>query len=381
MWLRRSLLASKSNIRFFSSQATEAGLKFDDFRTLESNPTNHTEEHIGRFYTVDPKVRKTTLHKTTMPKKFYEDVKTFAEMSIMVRAPAVEVIGYLNKTDYSKPVNRFVFYGELGVGKSIQLVHLLHYGHVNEFVIVHVPWVPNWFKKAKEKSNSEIKEGHLDINIDAAAWLIHFKTQNSDLLKKLDLKCSKEYVWSQRESTPADSTLLELIEHGINRVKFATATISVLLDELKLQSTQGKCRTMVAIDGFNAFFHPKTLLKFENNIKATPKDITITEPFLNIVKSDWSGGVVLLAVDKWALTEDRMESDLPMYLLRRKGFEHLDPFVPMRVNLYSDFEFDNMINYYLERKWIPTYTSGLDKELKFLSGKNPYKLKLLTAPL
>lgn len=381
MWLRRSLLSSKSNIRLFSSQPAEAGLKFDNFRTLESNPTNHTEDHIGRFYTVDPIVRKTALHRTTMPKKFFEDVKTFTEMSIMVRAPAVEVINYLNKTDYSKPVNRFVFYGELGVGKSIQMIHLLHYGHVNDFIIVHVPWVTDWFKKPKEKSNSEVKEGLLDINIDAAAWLIHFKTQNNELLNKLDLKCSREYVWSQRESTPAGSTLLELIEHGINRVKFATATISVLLDELKQQSTEGKCRTMVAIDGFNAFFHPKTVMKFDNKIKATPQDITITEPFLSIVKSDWSGGVVLLGVDKWALTEERMESDLPKYLLRRPGFEHIDPFVPMRVDLFSDFEFDNMINYYLDRKWIPTYTPGLDKELKFLSGKNAYKLKQLTAPL
>lgn len=381
MLLRRSLLATKWNIRYFSSQATEVGLKFDDFRTLESNPTNHTEEHIGRFYTVDPKVRKTALHKTTMPKKYFEDVKTFTEMSLMVRAPAVEVINYLNKTDYSKPVNRFVFYGELGVGKSIQLLHLLHYGHVNDFVIVHVPWVPDWFKRPREKSNSEVKEGFLDINIDAAAWLIHFKTQNSELLKKLDLKCSKEYVWSQRESTPAGSTLLELIEHGVNRVKFATATIAVLLDELKEQSTEGKCRTMVAIDGFNAFFYPKTAMKFDSKIKALPKDITITAPFLDIVKSDWSGGVVLLVTDKWANYPEKRESNLPKYLLERDGFEHIDPFVPMHVDIFTEFEFDNMINYYLDRKWILNYTPGLDKELKFLSGKNAYKLKELTAPL
>lgn len=381
MLLRRSLFPPKSCVRLFSSQATEASPKFDNFRTLESNPTNHNEKHLGRFYTIDPQLNKSTFHKATMPKKFFEDTKCFAEMSVMIREPAVEVIGYMNKMDYTKPINRFVFYGELGVGKSMQLLHLIHYGQANDFIIVHVPWVPNWFKQPKERSNSELKEGFLDINIDAASWLIHFKTQNVDLLNKLDLKCSTDYVWSQRESTPAGSTLLELIEHGINRVKFATATIQVLFDELKQQSTAGKCRTMVAIDGFNAFFHPKTRMKFDNRIKATPENITITEPFLNITQSDWSGGVCLLVVDKWALTEERMESNLPKYLLRRKGFEFLDPFVPMHVGLYNDLEFDNFINYYLDRKWIQNYTPGCDKELKFLSGGNGFKLKRLTASL
>lgn len=381
MWLRRSLLAPRSSVRFFSSQATEANVKFDNFRTLESNPTNHTEAHLARFYTVDPSLRKTTFHRTTMPKKFFEDAKTFTEMSLMVREPAVEVIGYLNKTDYTKPINRFVFYGELGVGKSMQLLHLIHYGQANDFIIVHVPWVPDWFKKPKERSNSATKEGYLDINIDAASWLIHFKTQNTELLKKLDLKCSKEYVWSQRESTPAGSTLLELIEHGINRVKFATDTIAVLFEELKQQSTERKCRTMVAIDGFNAFFHPKTVMKFDNKVKATPDNITITQPFLSMTQSDWSGGVCVLVVDKWALSEDRMESNLPKYLLGRKGFEYLDPFIPMQVDLYNDQEFDNFISYYLDRKWIQNYVPGIEKELKIISGRNGYKLKLITASL
>lgn len=381
MLLRRSLWAQRSSIRLFSSQATEASPKMEDFRTLESNPTKHTANHLGRYYTIDNSLQKSVFHKTTMPKKFYEDTKTFAEMCIMVREPAVEVISHLNNTDYTKPINRYIFYGELGVGKSTQMLHLIHYGHVNDFIIVHVPWVADWFKKPKEKSNSETKEGMLDINIDAASWLIHFKTQNIELLKRLDLKCSQDYEWSQREKTLAGSTLLELIDHGINRVKFATDTIAVLLDELKQQSTDGKCRTMVAIDGFNAFFHPVTYMKFDNRIPATPKDITITHPFLNITKSDWSGGVCILVVDKWCLTEDRMESDLPKYLLNRKGFEHVDPFVPMRVDLYNDLEFDNTINYYLNRKWIQNYTPGFDNELKFLSGGNGYKLKQITAPL
>lgn len=380
MLLRRSLLLQKSNIRLLSAQAN-VGMRFEDLRTPESNPTNHTSNHIGRIYTIDPQLQKTLFHRTTMPKNYHQDTKTFCEMSLMIRSPAVEVINYLNNTDFSKPVNRYVFYGRLGNGKSLQLLHLIHYGYVNDFIIVHVPWVADWFKKPKERSNSFTKEGLIDLNIDAAAWLIHFKKQNTELLKKLDLKCSKEYTWSQREVTPAGSTLLELVEHGINRVKFASDTIAVLVEELKAQSTEGKCRTMVAIDGFNAFFHTKTFIKNDNKAIVTPDKITITDPFLSLAKADWCNGVCLFVVDRWVLTADRMDSDLPKYLLRRKGFEHLDPFIPMHVDSYNDIEFESIINYYLERKWISNYEPGMEEELKFLSSGNGYDLKKITAPL
>lgn len=131
MWLRRVFSVPKTNARLFSAQAASASVKHEDFRTIESNPTKHTTAHIGRFYTIDPSVKKTLFPYGTIPKTFFEDAKTFNEMSIMIREPAVEVINYLNKTDYSKPVNRFVFYGEMGVGRSMQLAHLIHYGYVN----------------------------------------------------------------------------------------------------------------------------------------------------------------------------------------------------------------------------------------------------------
>lgn len=380
MWLRRGFLFQKSNIRFLSAQANVAA-KFEDLRTSETDPTKHTTNHIGRFYTIDPKLQKSLFHRKTMPKTYLQDAKTFCEISFMIRPPAVEVINYLNNTDFSKPVNRYVFYGGLGNGKSMQLLHLIHYGYVNNFIIVHVPWVPDWFKKPREKSNSFTKEGFIDINIDAAAWLIHFKIQNAELLQKLDLKCSKEYVWSQRETTPAGSTLLELVEHGVNRVKYASDALAVLIEELKNQSTEGKCRTMVAIDGFNAFFHTKTYIKGDNKVLVAPEKITITDPFLSLAKADWCNGVCLFVVDKWALTADRMDSDLPKYLLRRKGFEYLDPFIPMHVDTYNDVEFQSMFNYYLDRKWILNYEPGMEKQLKFLSNGNGYELKEMSAPL
>lgn len=43
--------------------------------------------------------------------------------------------------------------------------------------------VPNWFKGPKEFSDCPTKEGFVDIPLDAAAWLIHFKNQNSKFLE------------------------------------------------------------------------------------------------------------------------------------------------------------------------------------------------------
>jgi small subunit ribosomal protein S29 len=42
-------------------------------------------------------------------------------------------------------------------------------------------------RACKEVSNSATKEGYVDLNLDAAAWLVHFKCQNAALLNKIDV--------------------------------------------------------------------------------------------------------------------------------------------------------------------------------------------------
>ncbi|XP_058830079.1 small ribosomal subunit protein mS29 [Topomyia yanbarensis] len=387
MFLRRTglclLRSSRETVplvrRQLATAATAPHSKLEDFRTGETDPANHNKSHLSRFYTIPVDVRKQIFAYGGLPKTFERQTKTFNENCLMVRQPAVELIGYLKRTDFRKPVNRFVLYGKDGVGKSLILAHMLHYGYSQEFVLVHVPWVANWMKRAKETALSSTHEGCLDLPLDGAAWLVHFKHQNAKLLTKLDLKVSREYVWSKRETTPAGSPILELVEHGINRAKFSCDAIAALLQELREQSTEGKLRTMVVIDGFNAFFHPHTRILMENKVRATPEKLTLTKPFLDITSHGWSNGVCILAVDRMALTEDRMESDLPLYQLRREGFEHLDPFVPVRVDNYSEEEYYSCVQYYLNRKWIQTTADGFDKELEFLSGRNPYKLMQLCA--
>lgn len=154
--------------------------------------------------------------------------------------------------------------------------------------------------------------GYIDLPLDSAAWLIHFKNQNHHLLSNPDLITSKTYEWSKRESTPQGSTLLELIDHGINRAKYASDCIVHLAEEIKLLSSQGKCRTMVAIDGFNAFFYPNIRIKTEKKEPVHPSKVTITEAFLNLTKWNWTNGVAVLTVDELAIAEEDQTSHLPM---------------------------------------------------------------------
>ncbi|XP_050328504.1 28S ribosomal protein S29, mitochondrial [Bactrocera neohumeralis] len=351
-----------------------------DYRTGETNTDLHSKVHEAKFYTIAPEIKKQLFSGGGLPRQYEQQIKTFTETCLMVRPAGLELINYIRNTDFKRPAIRYVLYGDNGVGKTLIMAHALHYGLQNNFVLVHVPWVPNWMKRPKETANAA-QEGFIDLPFDAAAWLVHFKTQNSNLLTKLQLKTSKDYVWSKREATPAGSTLLELVEHGIARIKFASETIAALLSELKQHASEDKCKVMVAIDGFNAFFHPETRVFGDHKQRITPDRITLTQPFLDITNYNWTNGVCILTVDKIGMTEGYMESYMPRYLLGKEGFEHLDPFVPVRVDNYSDKEFASCVQYYLDRNWIQKTPEGFDEQLKYLSNKNPYTLMQLTRSL
>lgn len=359
-----------------TTTATTTKFNFDEFRTIENNPANHSGEHIGKYYQIDDPTRKELFSQGGIPRKYEKQIKTFNEACIMVRPQAIEMIEYIKKTDFTKPVVRYVLYGMNGSGKSMTMAHLVHYGYQNDFCLVHVPYAPDWYKRPKECGPSTIHEGMIDIPLDCAAWLIHFKTQNLDLLTKKDMKTSKTYEWSKREETPAGSSFIELVDHGINRAKYASDVIAALLDEIKIASTDGKIKTMVLIDGYNSFFYHTTRVFSDTRKRhsVTPDKVTTTQPFINITNYDWCNGVCILSVDSIGMLGWERESHLPRYLLGKEGFEHLDPFVPIKMDNYDELEFNSCISYYVDRKWIQNTGPAFDKELKYLSNSNPFKL-------
>lgn len=70
--------------------------------------TSHTRDHISLFYTVPPEDREKLFNYGGLPKGFKRNCITFAETSVMVREPAIEIIEYLKKTDFSRPAVRYI---------------------------------------------------------------------------------------------------------------------------------------------------------------------------------------------------------------------------------------------------------------------------------
>ncbi|GJQ78999.1 mRpS29 [Trypoxylus dichotomus] len=360
--------------------AADPQSKPESFRTSEDNPLNHSLNHEARFYRLPPPVKNQLFQYGGLPKTFEIQIKTFAESCIMVRKSTLNIIECLNAIDYSKPVVRFVLYGNKGSGKSLTLAHILHYGHANKFLLVHVPWVGSWMRRCKEYSNSTTKEGFVDLNLDAVAWLAQFKHQNLELLNNPEFIISNEYAWSKREITPKGSKLLDLVEHGINRVKYASDCVVAVAQEIKLLSSSAKCKTLVAIDGYNAFFYPNTRVYTDKKEMVHPHKVTLTTAFLALTEYNWTNAVCVLTVDEIAIAEKDQISHFPKYLLGKEGFEHLDPFIPIHVPNYTSKEFTSCMEYYKDRKWVQDFP-GINEELRFLSNANPYKLMQMCGPL
>ena len=78
------------------------------FRTDVSDPRLHGEEHVGRFYPVPPDVFDGLFKFAGFTARQRNMLEQLGYQSIMVRKPALEIISLLRKTDFSRPVNRFV---------------------------------------------------------------------------------------------------------------------------------------------------------------------------------------------------------------------------------------------------------------------------------
>ena len=47
------------------------------------------------------------------------------------------------------------------------------------------------------------------------------------------LKTTETYAWSKREVTEKGVPLTDLIDHGVNRVKYASGCVAAVIQELK----------------------------------------------------------------------------------------------------------------------------------------------------
>ncbi|OTF83788.1 hypothetical protein BLA29_001834 [Euroglyphus maynei] len=88
------------------------------FRTDVSNPAEHNDLHHGLFYRIPNDIANRLFLLGGFDKNQQEMLKVFQETAIMIRKPALEVIDYLRRTDFSKPPNSYM-------GQSDRVNHLL----------------------------------------------------------------------------------------------------------------------------------------------------------------------------------------------------------------------------------------------------------------
>lgn len=97
-----------SQQRNLSQTLTKTDKRQSIFRTEESNPVKHGKIHDGLYYKIPSDVASRLFVLGGFDKEQQLMLKAFQETAIMIRNPALEIISYLNKTDFSKPPNRFV---------------------------------------------------------------------------------------------------------------------------------------------------------------------------------------------------------------------------------------------------------------------------------
>ncbi|XP_074540596.1 small ribosomal subunit protein mS29 [Halichoeres trimaculatus] len=350
------------------------------FRTRENDPACHTEKHIGQYYTLPP-AHTHTAFPHGLPRYFQQQMKTFNEACVMVRQPALEVISYLKKADFSKPPTRYVFYGLKGSGKTMSLCHTVHFCYMQGWLVLHIPDAHLWVKNCKELLPSSFNPSRFDQPLQATEWLRHFRTTNELLLTKI--KTKQRYMWTKREFSEEGSSLLELVDQGISRVKSSSDVVGALMKELKQQSGQPESnfRLAVAVDGVNALWGKSTIKK-EDKSAVDPDELTLVCNLRKLLNNDWTGGTIITTLSQTGSLYTSKSDYLPQELLGETGFDNMDPFVPVSVPNYSEKEFESCYLYYMDRRWLQhpmSQTEEGKKEIVFLSNRNPWLLERICA--
>ncbi|CAF0858948.1 unnamed protein product [Adineta ricciae] len=374
------------------------------FRTTINDPLLHTEKDVGLFYTVDPNdLKKISPFGKALPLQFREECEAFNETSVMIRQPSLDVIKLMKQINWNLPPLKVVLFpSEVGVGMSLCLFHVLHYGFRKRMLLVNTPTAGEVLKLALDATPSPNNEQMWDTPAAASAWLKTFAINNEEILKETDFRTKFTYTWSARESTPAGTHLLDLIAYATDRIKYASECVGAIVKEVKTQVKEKNIQTLVTFDTINSYYGPSWIVKPDRST-VKPNEVTMVKALQELLLPDWNNAFIVVTIgpkgvlipkvrekDNWLVhyphfrTEHRLPGvlmyDGPMTvksLLRTEGIEALEPFVPIQVQKYTDDEFNSQYRYYLDRNWIQNYRGREDegrKEILFFTAKNPFEM-------
>jgi small subunit ribosomal protein S29 len=299
----------------------------------------------------------------------------------MVRKPSLTAMDYTRRVKPNSENLRVLFYGDKGHGKTHTLTHLIHYLHLQqEHFIIHIREMKKFTRSPWEFSASTSRPGRVDTPLNAAMLLQQFKLQNSALLVKHqeDLLCSQDYKWSLREVTKSGEPLVNVIEHGINRVIHASDCVSVLFKELMMAADSGKIRLASVLDNVRFLFLRECgVLKHADFKKVLVDEMTVARAIKKLIRGSYKNGLVLATCDdKLSPKQDQT----PQESIGQEGWDHFDPFLPIHVPKYSREEYETCMNFYQDIGWLTrpeSRTREVRDEIRFVSGLNPGQVHYL----
>lgn len=350
-------------------QVSQEGLVW---QANEDDPRKHTEEHEALFYRLpnDTKIFGGISPFGFEPTRFN---KIIGFSPIMIRKPALMAMNYIRQASPTMPNVRVVFYGDPGHGKQHTLAHLIHYLQLTEeHIIIHVRETRYFTRYVQELGESKSRPGRIDTPLYSAILLQQLRTQNPKLSTNESLVCSQDYVWSPREITKAGEPLINIVEHGINRVIHASDCVAALIKELMLASDTGKIKLATFIDDVRLLFQREAgVLKHTDKKKVLVDEITVARSLKKLIKGSHKGALLFVSCDDKKSTQ---QNQTPQQVLGEEGWECFDPFLPIHVPKYSRREFENCMNMYQDIGWLSrpeSRTYEARDELRFISGMNP----------
>ena len=312
----------------------------------------------------------------------------------MIRRPSLEVLHFIKNANYENPPLKAILYGKVGSGKTMCLMHILHYVAKQNFLtipILHLrrnahEYQEVFFEQDEQVGDdSEMKAQQPATSVEWLSNLIKIVGTKNHLM---NLTTQKEYHWGLDETSERGISLLALCEFGITRPRRASRVISALLSEIKQCANQGRVKVAVVADEMERLFRstgikdPRSRRREDGVMDYKylhPDQLEMLSALKSLFHSDWKNAVILGSV-RGAVTYAAPVT--PRAILGLEGYNSLLPFIPVEVPIYNHTEFLNQLGYYVHVKWLPPYkvsTMEHIEQIDFLTCKHPFRLHELCA--
>lgn len=349
----------------------------------EEDPRKHTEAHLGLFYQLPDEKKLVQIYGYACPFNMHTipTYKTWGQIPIMVRQPALSVMDHLRKSNQPGQSTKVLLHGDPGQGKWHTLLHLVHFLQSNkDHFTVQIGTIKRFTRNPREFTASTSRDGRVDTPLDAALLLQQLRTTNADLFEKFKdtLVCSQDYKWSIRETTAAGEPLTRIAEHGVNRVNHASDCVAVLLKELMLAADQGKIKLATTVNDLMWLYkYEASTLKHADFRRILVDEITVARAIKKLVSNTGKNAVLVATCHD---TTTRLQNLPPQEILGDEAMADIEGCTQIHVPKYSKQEFENCMNFYQDIGWLArpeARTQEARDELRFISGSNPKELEYL----